>query len=277
MLTKATNQPPCLVLDCERCSSERVGDGWPRAIRGFTLLEILVALSMLGLILGAAYGSYRAVTSSIVDLEPRLDLNQKGRFYIQRLTRQIRCCYGGRGDQAGRSVPDQNDVKRPASQEQMRFFQGSLPLSDGAMLRFVTTSSGLNRKSNIGSLAVVSYKVDALQHTMLTHEEIYGRQTNEGDEDWRVVLEDLVEIEFQYFDGKDWQEQWDSNVEGGPPRALRIKLALESKQDGASAHFASAILIRCFAPKKLKSQVQEVTGGDKDRGQANGKAKAHAQ
>ncbi|MBN1507511.1 MAG: prepilin-type N-terminal cleavage/methylation domain-containing protein [Sedimentisphaerales bacterium] len=249
MLTRATNRPPCLAPNCEQGIC-----GWPRATRGFTLLETLVALSMLTLILGAAYGSYRAVTGSIVDLEPRLDLHQKGRFFIQKLSRQIRCCYGGRGDQAARSAPDRNDVNEPALREQMRFFQGGLAASDDVMLRFVTTSRRLNRKSDIVSLAVVTYKMDALQHALLTCEQAYGRRTSGGDENWRAVLENVAEIEFQYFDGKDWRQRWDSQVEGGLPRAVRVAIVQESRQNHASARFTSIVPIRCFSPGRPNGQ-----------------------
>lgn len=271
MMTRATTRQSCLAPACEHARRDwpnpaRRGEKGPLETGGFTLLEILVALIVLGLIMGAVYGSYRAVTSSIADLEPRMDLDQKGRFFIQRLSRQVRCCYGGRQDQGNQSVPDQNDVKRVASQEKTRFFQGGRTLSDDVTLQFVTTSSTLNRRSNVGYLAVVSYKMDPLQHALLTCEEVYGRHSvTENDEDWRVILDNVSEIELQYFDGTDWRKEWDSNVAGGPPKALRIKLVLESKQDGASALFTSVAAIRCCTPKELKTQVQKAASTGKNQ------------
>jgi len=271
MMTRATTRQFCLAPACEHARGDwpnaaRGGERGPLETGGFTLLEILIALIVLGLIMGAVYGSYRAVTSSIADLEPRMDLDQKGRFFIQRLSRQVRCCYGGRRDQANQSVLDQNDVKKAASQEETHFFQGGRTLSDDVTLQFVTTSSTLNRRSNVGYLAVVSYKMNPLQHVLLTREAVYGRQSiNEDDEDWRVILDNVSEMELQYFDGTDWRKEWDSNVAGGLPKALRIKLVLESKQDGASASFTSVAAIRCCTPKELKTQVQEAASMGKDR------------
>jgi general secretion pathway protein J len=284
MRTRATIRQSCLAL-----VSEHARGRWPNAAGpeehgpleagGFTLLEVLVALAVLGLIMGAVYGSYRAVTTSIVDLEPRMDLDQKGRFFLQRLSRQVRCCYGGRQDQANQPVQDQNDVKKAVSQEQTRFFQGGRTLSDDVALRFVTTSSTLNRKSDVGCLTVISYKVDPLQHALLIREEIYGRQSTneENDKDWRVVLDDVSEVEFQYFDGMEWRKEWDSSVAGFLPRALRVNLVLESKQAGISASFASVVATRCNGTREPKAQVQGAVSPGKDRGQTSGRIGAHAQ
>jgi general secretion pathway protein J len=271
MSTRATTRRLCPAPAYKRarglCSGAgRRGDGRPPATRGFTLLEILVALSVLGLILGAVYGSYRAVTSSIADLQPRVDLDQKGRFFVQRFSRQIRCCYAGSTDQTTRPVQDQNDVSKSASQEEIRFFQGGRTLSDDSVLQFVTSSSTLNRRSDVGYLAVVSYKMDALQHALLTREEIYGRRSvSEDDEDWRLVLDDVLEAGFEYFDGSGWRKEWDSNAMGGLPKAVRIKLVLASTQDGAPASFTVVAAIRCRVPEKRGTQVQETVDKGKDR------------
>ena len=120
--------------------------------------------------------------------------------------------------------------------------------SDKAVLRFVTTSSRLSRKSVAGCLALVSYKVDPGRGALLACEELYGRRGNEEDKDWRVVLEDLQEIELHFFDGVDWQTQWDSNAAGGLPRAVRIRLMLQSDQDNGPRCFTSAVALRCGAP-----------------------------
>ncbi len=214
--------------------------------------------------MGAVYGSYRAVTSSIADLQPRMDLDQKGRFFLQRLSRQVRCCYGGREDQAGRSVQDQNDMSKRITQEQFRFFQGRRTLSEDSLLQFVTTSSTLNRRSDAGHLAIVSYKMDPLEHALLTREQIYARRsTDEDDDDWRVVLRDVQEAELEYFDGAAWRKEWDSNVARSLPRAVRVKLVLASNPDGAVVSFMSIAAVRCRVPERRRTPIDERIDGNK--------------
>jgi prepilin-type N-terminal cleavage/methylation domain-containing protein len=235
------------------------------ATDGFTLIEILIALGVLGVIMSAVYGSYRAVTGSMVALQPRIALDQKGRFFVQQFSRQIRCCYGGRMTQAGRVSTDQNDPREAVSGRDAAFFQGGRAVfNDDTMLRFVTTSSSLNRAADAGHLAVVSYRVDKHRQVLLTREEVYGRHTDSEDDSWRVVLENLREIEFEYFDGTDWRSEWDSNHSGQLPKAVQIKLTLDGEKDH-TASFVSVVPIRCPGPRGRRLPGQGSSDADTSR------------
>ena len=138
-------------------------------------------------------------------------------------------------------------------------------MSDDAILQFATTSSAISRRSSPGCLALISYKVDTWQHALLTCEEVYGRRGTEDDKDWRVILEDLQEIEFGYFNGVDWQTQWDSSLAGGLPRAVRIRLVLQSEQESVPRCLTSVVPVRCSTLGKLKAEVQESPRAEADR------------
>jgi prepilin-type N-terminal cleavage/methylation domain-containing protein len=233
---------------------------------GFTLLEILIAIFVLGLILSAVYGSYRAVTASMSELQPRIALDQQGRFFAQRLSRQIRCCYGGRRDQEKRSSLGQKDAPLVAPpEEEVRLFRGRPTMSDDIILQFATTSSALSRKSSLGCLSLVSYKVDKWQHTLLTCEEVYGRRGRDDDKNWRVVLEDLQEITFGYFDGADWQTRWDSNLAGGLPKAVRIRLVLQAQQESVPRCLTVVVPVRCSTLGRLPAEVPESPHAEANR------------
>jgi type II secretory pathway component PulJ len=236
------------------------------AAYGFTLLETLIAAFVLGLILTAILGSYRAVTSSIAGLEPKVALEQKGRFFVQRLSRQLRCSYSGPMNRAQRPSSDRKSTRSVAAQEEMpQSFRGGPSSSDEAVLQFVTTNSRLSRKSVAGCLTLVSYKVDPGQRALLACEELYGRRGKDEDKDWRVVLEDLQEIGLSFFDGVNWQTEWDSNVAGGLPRAVRIRLVLQSDRDSRPCCFTSVAALRCASPQKLGPEVERPATGAERR------------
>ncbi|MEN6428265.1 MAG: type II secretion system protein GspJ [Phycisphaerales bacterium] len=230
---------------------------------GFTLLEILVALSVLGVIMSALYGSYRAITDSIREIPIRVEADQKSRQFVQRLSRQARCCYPGGGQRSSRTVPGQKPVKSATQDERVSLFRGGGTPLDDVLLQLVTADSGSGRESHLGSLRLVSYKLDSSRHTLLTREEPYGQQDEDRDEGWRPILENLDEIEFAYFDGKNWQAEWDSSVSGGLPGALRVKLAVGSER-GDFVHLTSVAPILCRSPRKPQNPVREIAP-DRDR------------
>lgn len=235
-----------------------------RLLSGFTLLEILVALAVLSMIMGVVYGSYRAVTSSIVSLQPRVAFEQKGRFFVQRLSRQLRCCYGGQFGRASRSTKRSRDGAEDAAEKRNVLFAGGQALSDDVLLAFVTSGIALSRESNLGHLKFVSYRLDSSRRVLLTCEDLYGQPRDTHDQDWHAILEDVVEIEFCYFDGTEWHDEWSSAVSEGPPRAVRVALVLES-QGGQTFSFAWVVPISCCTSKRSKSGVEKAATAYRNR------------
>jgi len=149
---------------------------------------------------------------------------------------------------------------------QTPFFQGSVSPQDDVLLQFVTADNRSSRRSYLGYLTVVSYKLESSQHTLLAREEIYGRQQENDDRDdrWRPVLENVSEIEFEYFDGEDWRTEWNSNLSGGLPRALRVAFEVESTT-GRFLHLSSVAPVLCLPPRGAQIVTRETSAGDGKR------------
>lgn len=60
---------------------------------GFTLIEVLISLAILGIIVTILYGSFWTVSHSYDGLRERLEAEQAGRFILENLTRELRCAY----------------------------------------------------------------------------------------------------------------------------------------------------------------------------------------
>lgn len=233
-----------------------------RSATGLTLVEMLVALAVLGIIMGAVYATHRAVTGSVLGLQPRMALDQNGRFFVQRLSRQIRCCYSGQPGRPSRTRRSRSGIEEVAEEESAPLFRGGQTLTDDVLLAFVTSATGLNRASDSGHLKRVSYRLDAGQRALLTREDEYRQPREESDEGWRLILEDVAELEFEYFDGTDWQNEWDSDLSGGPPNAVRVVLVLESEV-GPSFSFASVAPAARGTRHRPETQVERAAVADR--------------
>jgi hypothetical protein len=223
---------------------------------------MLVALAVLGIIMGAVYATHRAVTGSIVGIQPRMALGRNGRFFVQRLSRQLRCCYGGQPGWPSRPSRSRNDIEEGTEEEPAPLFRGGQTLTDDVLLAFVTSAAGLSRASDSGHLKRVSYKLDAWQHALLSREDEYRQPREDSDESWRLILEDVIEIELEYFDGTDWQDEWDSDLSGEPPRAVRVQLVLESEV-GPSLSFTSVAPAARGPRKRPETQVKRAAVADR--------------
>ncbi len=51
----------------------------------------------------------------------------------------------------------------------------------------------------------------------------------------KLIATEIVEIRFQYFDGEDWQADWDSDQQNGFPLAIEIIVIVDSRRNTGSA------------------------------------------
>ena len=45
-----------------------------------------------------------------------------------------------------------------------------------------------------------------------------------------LVAAEVAEIQFKYYDGQEWTDQWDSEEEGGFPTAVEISLVVDPRR-----------------------------------------------
>ncbi|MBV10084.1 prepilin-type N-terminal cleavage/methylation domain-containing protein [Rubinisphaera sp.] len=52
-----------------------------------------------------------------------------------------------------------------------------------------------------------------------------------------LAVPELVEMQFMYFDGESWLEEWDSDLDGGLPTAIEVTVVLQSVGNETAAPF----------------------------------------
>jgi len=55
------------------------------------------------------------------------------------------------------------------------------------------------------------------------------------DEFTRLIANEVVDISFQYFDGEDWQSEWDSVENGGFPVAIEVNIMIDPVRSAAGS------------------------------------------
>ncbi len=224
-------------------------------LRAFTLLEILTALSILVIIMGAVYGSYRAATLSVARCTPRSMMEQQARLFLYRLTSELRCSYAAMPDKSSENISGQNSRKEAVRQTKLPLFIARQAKAGRIFLQFVTSALGSVRNYNTGGLSIVSYKLDESGTTLLRNVRRYieGLPDNNKDYVWLPVFTNLKTVALEYFDGQTWQNEWELESTKGLPVTVRIALTLENEQTGPLSYVSSAYIM-CRG-----SQTPEVT------------------
>ena len=219
----------------------------PRDLSGFTLIEILVALAIVGIVMLTAFGALSAVNRTTATIQRRLDTVARARAGLGRLVGDLEALHvtateayqvPGIGDD-----PDPYRVLCDNSPDDPQDFQrlafaarAHLPLSADP---FPVSTSGLARITYFvrrieDGYALVRSDVPDLQASM------------SGTPPSAVVCERIKSLHFRLFDSQGiTQESWDSD-DGhwgwATPRAIEIRL--EVQDDNGAMRFQTLVPMR---------------------------------
>ena len=188
---------------------------------GFTLLEILIAVVLLGILTAAVYGSYftvlRARERASVGMEARRELGGT----LDLIRREFAAAAYSRGEKRLRFVVEDRDhFGKPAS---------TLELTT------LAPASSPGRKES-GLIVVRYHMVDRDQQRILTRREqdIYFEFADaKGYPQMERISSFLVEC----YDGSKWVRSWDTALNGSLPKMLRISVQVE--EDGRQVEFSA--------------------------------------
>ena len=170
---------------------------------GFTLIEILVSLSIILVILGLIYGTYAATTQSLPRYKANITLDQEARILLRIMAREIRCSYVCSSDVSQDESAQDRGATEVFREEERPNFLGQKKLSRKALLRFVTTG-GIARPEHItGGPSVVAYRFNESNHTLLRSQ---ARLVDTSDiasdkQNWTVAARNVQAVFLKYFDG----------------------------------------------------------------------------
>lgn len=181
--------------------------------KGFTLIEVLIALSILALIMGMVYGSFVQSRWALARSEEAVADQREVRAVFLNLQKDLTAAF------------------LSASQEDRTVFVGTEEYRDGrAADRLDFTTFAHRRRWEEGpeaDQAVVGYFLEEGEGSLQV---LFRREKVPLDEDpfqggeVLPVATRVVSLDFRFRERDAWRETWDSRVEGRLPEAVWVTL-----------------------------------------------------
>ncbi|MEW6377079.1 MAG: prepilin-type N-terminal cleavage/methylation domain-containing protein [Thermodesulfobacteriota bacterium] len=218
-----------------------------RELSGFTLIEVVVSLTILGFILLVIFGAFRLGISSWDRGELIKEEYQKIRIVSQLITRQVKSI-----------VPYKIRTKK--AEGDYLAFEGK-----ARSLRFVSALSGKTHTTDGLVYTIYQFKEGDPNggHLILYEKRVLNRnffeeEPKEGE--GIPLIEGVSKVLFEYYQEEDpsknqteaWLEEWSAREKKELPRCLRMELSLK-KPDGNESSLTLILPISAFQYEEIRT------------------------
>lgn len=216
---------------------------------GFTLLEILIAISIFAIIATTVFGSHNFVFSSAKAVEEDLAAYEMAKGCLSRITDDLQSLHV--------SLPP--EYIPPDSDDDENFFKITGETADAGSESFsrlmFASRAHVSLEKNIqeGIARIVYYvqKSDESRYVLRRADKLYPYEPFEEKKSDPVLCENVKSLVFKYYDeeGSEY-DIWDSDsadVDYSTPRA--IKITLEIGDDSSFLHFETMVKLPVFREK----------------------------
>ncbi|NLF26236.1 MAG: prepilin-type N-terminal cleavage/methylation domain-containing protein [Deltaproteobacteria bacterium] len=213
--------------------------------RGFTLLEIVIAVGILGVMLSVAFTALNQISRTKRALDDERDSMLLANAILTRMTRELQLIT----DQANLLPPLNNPTKGYGVD--VRLVGSPNRLSNGEsgdQITFVANEAGqyvLHGQTHAG-IVQISYRVEPdpdqpsgeNRTFFLVRDEIPAiRPLKKAYSNMMTfpVTRSLVGLQLRYFDGRDWRDQWDEKQKQ-PPMLIQFTVKTRSPAGRISSY-----------------------------------------
>jgi type II secretion system protein J len=212
-----------------------------RTPRGFTLIEMMLAIGVLALILAMIASSFSAVSHSKVHAEGRLMVDREGRALLWQMTREIT-----------------NAVQTPYASSNVALI-GTGHMGNGKAIDTImlSTFSGGHRRAITGMTpeSFVTYNLTPNPQQpgwyVLNRSQQSGLMTSSASTQSTVLANNVLSMHIRYFDGGKWGESWDTaSLPRG--RQLPVAVAIQIEMAAPGEHvmdFATEVIVPMAIPQ----------------------------
>ena len=194
--------------------------------RGFTLVEVVITLTILGLILLIIYGAFRLGFSAVEKGESIKEEYQKVRIISQLVTQQMKS-----------AVPYKIKTKK-AEGDYLAFY------GKAHSLKFVSALSMKEKQPQGLVYTIYDFRKEGREGRLILYEQrALNRDFFEDrpKEELEIsLLEGISNVQFEYYREENpaknwtegWVEEWDAKEQKELPRAFRITITYPAPQQG---------------------------------------------
>jgi general secretion pathway protein J len=173
---------------------------------GFTLLEVLIALTIVGALLVIAFGGMRVALAAWRQGEDRAEVHQHARGLAVTVTRALGAMYPY---QAPRETAPDPVVLFTGTDKRLEFVTQAPPFPFAIPIAFTAVVISIEEGEEPGLV---------IRQRALPNEQPFSEA--------KIVLRDpsVTSLAFQYLGEGDWTDSWDSAESRTTPRAVKITL-----------------------------------------------------
>ena len=181
-------------------------------IRGFTLLELMVAIAIFVIFSAMAYGGLMTVLNARADIEVSLEDTRTPQMALFRLEQDI---------EQIRARPIRDDFGDP---------RPSVILDETQRLEFTRGGRRNPMNRNVSSLERVGYGLEderLVRYAWSRLDRVQDTQVTQT-----VMLDDVINLEWRFLDAQsEWQDQWPvpdpttgaPALDGAPPQVIELR------------------------------------------------------
>ena len=220
--------------------------------KGFTLIEILIAVAISALILTIIYGSYAASINTMNACRESADINQMARLALDRISEDISCALTSSTNENLQFVGKDSEELEGTPMDTLDFtstnclalFRGARECGIceiGYCIKQAPSEALWGRGT---STPLTGQESDSDRFVLLRREQSPPDKEPFSGGEFLGLAEEIKELDFEYYDGKKWLSQWGPNEREALPSAVKISLTFQDKE-GMPSTFSTIAFIPC--------------------------------
>lgn len=221
--------------------------------RGFTLLELIVAMVLFTIVMSAAYALFDSTQDLSSGAGKVSEMQQEARFTLETLRRDLQGTISIQSDATVYQFLGTDNGSEEEPLDEIQFLAvnrdtlyAEAPESDIAFTRYYV----IDEEESTGQEGLVRIKnTDLLSMTTVQEEE----------EEAEEIGPNVVLVNFRYHDGNDWQESWNSSLSLSLPRAIEVTIHIRvpDSEEEETMEFSSRIFLPVAAQTPALSESGE--------------------